>query len=116
VVQTFTQSDAFKDLRRPPTALCPWQARNPHRHFDVLGGVKLRQEVVKLKDESDVPVPKGDPLRIGHPRQGGIPDPDGSCIGLIEPAKDMEQRALADTGRSDDREHLPGGHLELEIA
>ena len=105
--QPLTESDARAAVPRPgrgtPAASA---ARDAHRHLDVLERGELRQQMVKLEDEPDVSVPERHDLGIGQRGQHRAVDDDGPLLGAIEPAEDVQQRALAGARCADDGEHL----------
>src|SRR5262249_9539473 len=88
--------------------------RDPSRHGHVLDRAELRQQVMKLKDESDVPISESRQLVVRHRRQFTILDAYRSVIGPIESAEKMKERRLPDTGRTDDRDHLAALDREIE--
>src|SRR4029434_10711777 len=85
-------------------------------HLDVLRGIEFRQQVVKLKDEPDVPVAKLHQRGIVQRSQVGICQMNRPRIGAIQSAKQMQQRALADSRCADDGEHLALCDAEAQIA
>ena len=72
--------------------------------------------MVELEDKADVAVSKGDPLRVAKAHQVRAADRHHAAIGPIEPAKNVEQRALADARRADNCHHLPRVNGKVEIA
>src|SRR5262245_35539037 len=85
-------------------------------HLDVLEGRELGQQVVKLKDESDVLVPESDPRLVVHAVDRMLADAHASAVKRVETANHVQQRALANTGGPDDCEHLPTLDRQVEIA
>src|SRR5438093_10647234 len=102
--EALAQTDAREQRGRAATRLDDRLARNPHRHLHVLERVKFRQQVMKLEDKTDMPVPKLDKRSVRHRRELVILEADRSAVDAIEAAKRMQQRALPDSGCADDRE------------
>ena len=68
VLQALTEADALQQFFRATRRFACRHPRNPHRHLDVLERRELRQQVMELEDEADVPVPELDQRRITHRR------------------------------------------------
>src|SRR5208337_2981801 len=81
-------------------------------HQDVLQGGALRQEVVGLEHETDLTVPHGGELLIVQGAQFLPVERDGAAGGPVERADDVEQGALARTGRANDGERFTLGEFE----
>src|SRR6266850_8445627 len=114
--QPLTKADARQQGGRAASRLGDGVTRDPHRHLDVLERAEFGKQVMKLKDEADVPVAELDERPVGHRGELVILDPDRSAVDSIEPAERMEQRALADAGGTNDSEHLARLDREIEIA
>ena len=65
VRQPLAETDAAQQFLRPGARLGQRHAGNPHRHLGVLQRAELRQQVMKLEDEPDVPVPKRHHVGVG---------------------------------------------------
>jgi hypothetical protein len=89
------QPDPIQEVACAAARLVARQPRNPHRHLDVLRRVELRQQVVKLEDEPDVAVAELDERRVRHRGQLGVGHANLTGIRAIEPAEEVEQRALS---------------------
>ena len=72
--------------------------------------------MVKLEHEADVAVAERHELGIRQRRQLVLVDDDRALLGAIEPAKHVQQRALADARCADDRDHLARARRQVEIA
>ena len=72
--------------------------------------------MVKLEDKTDVAVAELDQRRTEHDGQHGIRDMYRSGVRPVEPAEQVQQCALADARRSDNRQHLAFRDLEIQIA
>ena len=100
----------------PAVRLAPRLPRDAQRHRHVLDGAELRQQVVELEDEPDVPVPERDPLVVAGGGQLGPRDRDAAPVDGVEPAHTVQQRALPDPGGADDGDHLALVDGQLEVA
>src|SRR5215213_3238312 len=72
--------------------------------------------MVELEYEPDVAVAKPYTLRVRDPTQIDIADTYRARIGLIETAKQVQQRALAAPRLADHRHHLATFDLDRQIA
>src|SRR5262245_21331472 len=72
--------------------------------------------MVELKDEADVPVAELDERRIRQRQQRSLPHLDRSGIRPIEPAQQVQERALANARRADERHHLASLNVEIDVA
>ena len=73
--------------------------------------------MVELKDEADVPVAERDDVARRAATSDSAPSiGDRALIDAIEPAEHVQQRALPDARRADDRDHLAGLDRQIEIA
>src|SRR5690348_4952769 len=61
---------------------------------------------MKLKDEADMLVAKRHALGIGERGDRCGINPDRPLVHRVEPAQDVQEGALADTRRANDRHHL----------
>ena len=111
------EPDAREQLLGARPRLGHRHARNAHRHLGVLERAELRQQMMKLEDEADALVPEPDERGIVERTSTGAPSiATVPFVGPIEPAQDVQQRALADAGRADNRHHLARLDLQIEIA
>ena len=67
----------------------------------------LRQQVVVLEDEADVPVAEVGQLALGQGERVLAVEADGAGGRPVEGAEDVQQRALAGAGRPHDRHAAP---------
>ena len=85
------------------------------RDQDVLQDRALRQEVVRLEDEADLPVPHRGELLIVQGAQILPVESDRPAGGPVERADDVQQGALARTGGADDGEGFAPRDFERHI-
>ncbi len=71
---------------------------------------------MELKDEADLAIAEGHARLVVHLVDLGVTDPHAPGVEAVEPAHHVQQRALADARRADDREHLALLDLEIEAA
>jgi hypothetical protein len=74
------EPDPPKQFRGSSASLGRAPPRNAHRHFGILEGAELRQQVMELKDKPDVPIPKRHHLGIRQGRQRRRINPDGPLV------------------------------------
>lgn len=115
MVEPIAKSHPRQQLSGAPPRLGQVDAGNAHGHLDVLRGIELRQQVVELEHESDVPVPELDARGVTHRCDFRSSHLNRAGVGAIKSAKDVQQGALADAGRTNNRNHLPGLDIQLEI-
>ena len=88
-------------------------AGDNQRHGDVFGGRELRQQMMKLKDEPERAAAEGG-QRVGVQADDlAAVEGDAARRRTIEPAEQLQQRRLPDTGRADDGDR--GAALELDV-
>ncbi len=114
--QPLAEPDAPEQLLRPAARVGQRDAGDAHRHLGVLERAELGQQVVELKHEPDVPVPERDDGWTRQRRQVRVADHDRACVRAIQPAEHVQERALADSRRADNRHHLAGLDHQVEIA
>src|SRR5437762_6524473 len=112
--KTLAEAHTSQQLFSTRAGLRQRHPRDAHRHLGILECGELRQEVMKLEDESEPPVPERDPLRVRQFGQVDVANRDGAAVRMVEPAEHVQQGALADAGRPDNRHHLPRAHVEVE--
>jgi hypothetical protein len=62
--------------------------------------------MVKLKDETDAPIAKIRLRRFGQSKDVLVFEQHGALGRTVQETQDMEQRALAGSGRADDRDEV----------
>jgi hypothetical protein len=113
--RAFGQSDTPEQRQRLGGSIAGCVTRDAEGHLDVLSRRKLRQQVVKLEHETHVPVPEPHPRIVVHRPDVCVADANRSGIEGIESPEHVQQRALADAGRTDDGDHLTRLHGQGEI-
>ena len=96
-------------------ALAGRQIGQQQRQFDVFERGQHRHQVVELEDEADVArAPRGE---IGLAQRGDVDAADAqtAAVGLVDAGNQVEQRALARTGRPHQRDVIAGGDIERDI-
>src|SRR6266850_2165560 len=112
VVQPVTQADQLEHLSRDLLGLAARQPADQARHGRVFQRGELRQEVVELEDEPDVPVAEPRQRLLAHlERVLAVVEhvPGG---GRIKRAHHVQEGALPYTAGTDQRSHLPGAQRE----
>ena len=70
---------------------------------------------MELEDEADLAVAERRLLALAQPEDVDAVEQHRAAGRLVERAEDVQQRALADAGLSDDGDRLAGGDLEVEV-
>ncbi len=86
------------------------------RHQDVLKRGQFGQQVIELKDEPKSPVPHQVALALGQFVDALALEEDLACLGPIEQAQDVQERALARPAGAHDREHFASLDFEIDAA
>ncbi|MNM27476.1 hypothetical protein D3C81_379690 [compost metagenome] len=114
VVQAMAEANRFQQRSRTRTGLRHCGAGQHHRHHHVFQRGEFRQQVVELVDETQRLVAQQAARGVrqrGHALTGDI---DLARGGRIQPAQQVQQRALAGTGGADDRNRLACGHRQVQ--
>ena len=114
--QAIAQTDAPQKIFRARPRLGDRNPRDAHRHLRVLERAELRQQMMKLKHEPDVPVSERDDLLVGHRSDVAVADRYGAAIDAIESAQHVQKCALPHARRAHDRHHLARIDLQIEVA
>ena len=86
------------------------------RQFDVPLRVEGRHQIVELKNKSNMPgAPRGQ-QPFGEAVQTLAAYADRTARGPVQSANQIEQRALARTGRPHQRQKFAGGNFQVQIA
>src|SRR5262249_36246375 len=72
--------------------------------------------MVELKDEADVAVAELHQRVVVERGEVGVGEMNRPRVGAVQPAQQMQQRALADAGRTDDRHHLSMRDAKIQIS
>ncbi len=116
MLQALAEAHPGQQIGRAAARLAAGLARDAHRHLDVLRRIELRHQMMELKDEADVAVAKLHERGIVERPEIGVGNDDLSRVGAVEAAEQVQQRALANARRADDRDHLAVGDVQFEIA
>src|SRR5262245_43433977 len=110
---TFADFHVVEKLGSPGVRFQRAQAAHQLRHHDVLESRKLRKQMMKLVDETDVVAADCRALIIREPAARTPSQKDISVIRPFEKARRVEKRRFAGAGWCDKRDHL--SFLELEV-
>ena len=105
------QSDTIEQSAGTVFGAC-FSAAGQRRDEDVLQHVALRQQVMVLKDEADLPVAKVRLLGQRKLERIGPPDRYAAGSRLIQHADDVQQRTLTRPARPGDDDRLPPPHRQ----
>jgi len=114
VLKPASETHALKDLAGPGPDGIEWLSPYQQRHGNILEGGELRQKVMKLVDEAQMPVTDAATLRIACCRHVLAADQHLAERGRVEPAEELEQSGLAGPGGAHDRDPLAGGNDEID--
>jgi len=81
---------------------------------DIFKGRKLRQEVVELEDEADMTIAEGSEHVGCLVKDVDAVDQYRAFVGRIEGSQEVEQRAFAGAGSTDDGDHLTSFHGDID--
>jgi hypothetical protein len=113
VVQPLAQPELFQRLAGPPQ-LVTLATPDTEGHLDVLERRELRQQVVQLEDETDVPVAVGgEPARVAGEDLLATKEQSAGVRG-VETAEAVQEGRLADARVADDRHGLPFADFQVE--
>jgi len=88
-------------------------AGNHSRNHDVFERREFGEELVELKDESDVPVAEVGQFATVERQHVGAVDKEAARIGLVERADDLEQRGFARAAGAYDTDNF--AFLDVEV-
>ena len=106
--QPMAQAHTFKQCRGTLAGFADRRTANQQRHADVFQSGKLRQQMVKLINETQRAVTQQAALFFIQRRQLLARQPHAAGAGRIQTAQHIEQGALARAGAADNRHALAG--------
>ncbi len=90
------------------------EMRKQQRQLDIALRAEHGEQIIELKDQSDMPrAPRGE-LPIRELIDPILSDPDLSAIGPIQAPDQVEQRRFARTGRAHQREEFSRLHFQIK--
>ena len=116
MVQSVFQTDSLEQCVRPLHLLGRGSAIRQSGNQDVFQYRQLRQQVVVLKDEADRPIAEAGQFGFRQPIRVLAAQRDGAVRGRVQSADRVEQRALARSARTQDRQILAGAQLQRYVA
>ena len=114
VLEAVRQANAREHRGRRITRVARGHAADQQRHGRVLDRVEFRQQVVELVHEAQRPVAHLPALGLRQRRKVGAVDTDLARRRHVEPAQEVQQRALARPGNPDDGDAFAGHHREID--
>jgi hypothetical protein len=108
------QAHALEDRARAALRLGGALAADHQRHRDVLECAEFGQQVVELVDEAQGAVAHAPALRLGQRHERSALDRHLARARRVEPAEEVQQRALARARRADDRDALARRHVQVD--
>jgi hypothetical protein len=85
-----------------------------HGQLHVVGRGQVGQEIVELKHEADDVAAEA--RRVAQPGHGDVVDAHVAGVGPVQPADELQQRALARAGRARQRDELARLEVERDVA
>lgn len=116
VIEAFAQTDHSRQFETTLPALAGNRALIVQRRFDVLDDGQLRDEVIRLKDESDRTAANSRQFVVTEFADVLISKKVLPACGAIEQAQQVQERGLSGTGRAHDRDILTGFEREIDAA
>src|SRR5215207_5576928 len=116
VSQPRAEPDLLHHLARAGERLAPAHARHEQGQRGVLLRREVREQVVELEDEPDLPPAPAHELRSGGARHVEPADPHGPFVRRFEPADDVQQRRLPRPRSAHDRRRLARRQTERDAA
>ena len=115
-MQPLAKANALQKLLRAfcGAGACAPLVRNGG-HEDVLQYRALREQVMRLEDETDLPAADGGKLLFVQSAEILAVQPHAAGSWVIERSDDIEQRALAAAGRPNDGDGFTGRNLKAQI-
>src|SRR5687767_8676000 len=107
MLRTIGEADTLELLHRSRTPLIAVDARVQKRQLDILEDRRARQQVERLKNEAELLIADASQLFARHLRNVLTIEPITTGARRVETPKDVHERRLAGTGRTDDRQKLP---------
>ena len=109
-------AEVMQQLRGALLRLAPGKPGDHLRQHDIFERRKFRQQMMELIDEADLAAPERGALIVGHPDGGFAGDKHFPRVGRLKKARNVEERRFAGTGRSDQRDRLPGPQAKIGAA
>src|SRR5262249_24066929 len=113
VFEARLQAEITEQVASAPGGFPTREAADHLRHDHVLDCRKLHQQVMELIDEADLGAANARALGIRERRGRNLIDVDFAAIGMLEQARDVQERRLAGAGGRYQRHGLarPNGEL-----
>jgi hypothetical protein len=113
VIEPLRQPDRRQLVARAAEGL--GVAREFQRNGDVLQRRHGRDEVERLKDNSDMAAAKACERVLAKPAEVGAGDHDRAGVGLLEPRHHHQQRRFARARRADQANRLAAPYIQLDV-
>src|SRR5208282_2218710 len=115
-VEPVAEAELRQHRAGPFARLASGNARNQERQLHVLGRREHRQEVVRLKHEPHSARAILALRAVVHRMEVDPFERDRAAVDLVQSREAIEKRRLATSRRAHDREHLPAGDLDVDLA
>lgn len=113
VLRTVLKSHKLEEFEGALTEFAMGAAGNHSRNHDVFERREFGEELVELKDESDVLVAEVGQFATVKRQHVGAVDKEAAGVGLVERADDLEQRGFACAARPYDADNF--AFLDVEV-
>jgi hypothetical protein len=114
VLDPMAETDALEHLHRGGARFRRRHPPDRERHRDVLERGELRQQVMELVDEAERAIAHGAARGFGERGERDAVDEDLTAGRRVEPAEQVQQRALAGARGADDRHALAWRDREID--
>jgi hypothetical protein len=116
ILQPLAQAHAIQQHPRPVERRRRGGAGGHGGQQHVFQHGALRQQVMLLEDEADLPIAKGGQLRLGQLERVQAVERHPPAAGRLQGAQHAQQGALAGAAGADNRQVLPALHGQRDIA
>src|SRR5688572_18403194 len=106
MVEALRQAEPAQQLRRPHLRITLAAPLDELWDHDVLEGRELGKKLMKLVDETHLGAAHARALVVGHARTVSPVDEYVAAVGRLQKTRDVQQRRLARTRRTDQRHGL----------
>ena len=116
VLHAVLETNPGEQVASARPGLADGSAGHARRQTDIFERIEFRQQMIRLKNETDAVVAEKRQLTPGECGEILPGKMDFTRVGRVESADEMEQRAFAGTGRAAQSQEFTAQHLEIDAA